>query len=213
MRPETFKFARLLRQQHHLVDQADDDRRIAPRVVATQQITTQAIGHKSLCRLKHLRFCPAKAVNALLGVAHQEHARRVASARIAGQPSAQGLPLQRIRVLKLIDQQVAHAGIQPLLHPAAKHVIGHQRQCRTLQIPHVDPAAFAFELGVFHDQQAGQPRHALLVQPGLVLGLSGQHLQYQVLRLAHGLYAGDLVAELARCSGLGEQRILHSSRI
>ena len=202
-----------LRLLHHRIDQAHDGGRIAPGVVAAQQITPQGVGHKALRRLEHLRLGPAEAVNTLLGVTHQKHTGRLTRTGIAGQPRAQGLPLQGIGVLKFVNEQVAHAGIEPFLHPAAEHVIGHQRQRRAFQVSHVDPAAFALELCVLHHQQARESRHALLVQPSLVLGLGLRNFDQTVLRLANRLNACQLVAEFARSAFLGEQRVLGGSQV
>ena len=81
-------------------------RRIAPGMVATEQVAAQSVHHKFLRRAKHLRLGTAKAVNALLGVAHQKHAGRTArthGAAIALKPRIQRLPLQRVGVLELVN--------------------------------------------------------------------------------------------------------------
>ena len=152
-----------------------------------------------------MRLGAAEAVNALLGVAYQEHAGRFARAGVARQPCVQCLPLQRVGVLKFVNQQMAHPCIQALLHPTAEHVVGQQGERGTLQIAHIQPAAIALELCVSSYQKASKARHALVVLVGFVLGLCGQILQCAVLRGTHGVYATELVAELARCAGFGQQ--------
>ena len=122
----TAKFIRQFsgRFRHHRVNHLHHALRIAPRVVAREQRALQAIAHKARSRFKHLRLGAAKAINTLLGIAHDEHARAIstlsatARAHIAREPGLQRLPLQRIRVLKLINQQMAQLRIQALLHPA-----------------------------------------------------------------------------------------------
>ena len=67
---------------HHLAG-------IAPRVVATEQVAAQPFAHKRLRRAKHLRLGPAKPVDALLGVADDEHAERLrtaATSSVAAEP-------------------------------------------------------------------------------------------------------------------------------
>ena len=63
---------------HHRVDGGDHRHRIATGVIAAEQVATQTFNDKFLRRQKHLRFCPAKAVNALLRVADQKHTGRTA---------------------------------------------------------------------------------------------------------------------------------------
>ena len=116
---ETFKRFFVLRLLHHLIHPIHDGGRIAACVVAVEQIALQTRLHKRLRGFEHLRFSTAETVNALLGVAHKEHANRLASARITRQPRIERLPLQRIGILKFVNQQVANLGIQTLLHPAA----------------------------------------------------------------------------------------------
>ena len=119
MGPKALVTVGLLCFLHDGVDRGNDQRRIAPGVVARQQVATESFADKSLGCFEDLRFCTAKAVNALLGVAHHEHAGRLATrACVAAEPGAQCLPLQRVGVLKLVNQQVLDARIKPLLHPA-----------------------------------------------------------------------------------------------
>ena len=213
MRPVTLEFTGGLGLSHDLVHSINDGWCIAPCVIATEQIATQTLCDKPLCRLEYLRLSPAEAVNALLRVAHQKHARRLPRTGVTRQPGTQGLPLQRVGVLKLVDQQVAHAGVQALLHPTAKHRVRHQRQGCALQVTHVQPTALVFELRIILRQQTGQPCHAQLMQPGLVLCLGLGDLDQTVLSPAHGFYAGHFVAELAWRTFLREQRVLGTGHI
>ena len=174
-------------------------------MVAAQEVTTKAIAHKCLCGDKDLRLGAAKAVDALLGVTHDEHAgrsRAPARARIARQPRVQRLPLQRIGVLKLIDQQVANAGIEPLLHPAGENGVGQHDQRCALYIVHVHPAVLLLDGGKLRNQAARQPGHALLVLPGLVLAAGHQ----QALQLGLGLLrGGELLQVLRQAVFLGHE--------
>ena len=198
--------------RHHRVHSGQYLRRIAPGVVAGQAHTLQRAADKALRGAEYLRLGAAKTVNALLGVAHNEHARpgTAARPRVAVQPGRQSLPLQRVGVLKLVNQQVAHGGIQALLHPGPQLRVGQQHQGGTLQIGHVDPAALAFDGGKRLKQHTDQTHQALVVLPGsmLVAGLcKGVH---QRLRLPHLVNAHNFFAELARLAFLGEQGVHHT---
>lgn len=77
VRAKAFVFLLRLRGLHGSVDHADHALRIAPGVVAGQQVAAERLAHEGLRGLEHLGLCAAKAVDALLGVAHDEHAGRV----------------------------------------------------------------------------------------------------------------------------------------
>ena len=191
---------------HHGVDAANHGLAVAPGVVAGQQVTAQAVTHKRLRGHEHLGFRPAKAVNALLGVAHNEHARCLACAYIATEPGVQRLPLQRVGVLELVNHQVLDAGVQTLLHPARQHRVAQHAERRTFHIVHVDPAALSFEGSKQRDQLPRQPGHALLVSPGIMLLACRLHAQHQVLRVSHRVNADNFFAKLAGSAGAGQQR-------
>ena len=61
--------------RHGGVEQGHHGRGTAAGVVAAQHIPTQALHDKVLCGQEHLGLGTAEAVNRLLGVAHQKHAR------------------------------------------------------------------------------------------------------------------------------------------
>ena len=115
---------------HHRVDSMDHLGRVAPRVVATEQVAAQPCLHKNLGGFEHLGLGSAKTVDALFRVANDEDAgsqrafaaRRTATrARVTRQPGEQRLPLQRTGVLKLVDQHLFDLRIQALLQPARQH--------------------------------------------------------------------------------------------
>ena len=155
--------------------------------------------------LEDLRLGAPETVNALLGVTHNEHTGRLARAAVAAQPGQQGLPLQGVGVLELVNQEVAHARVQLFLHPARQHRVAQHDQRGALDVVHVDPAALSFKGGELSDQQTRQPPHALLVQPGFMLMARCCDRQHQILRLAHQRNADDFFAELARLVFGGEQ--------
>ena len=205
MRAKAFVAVDVRRLPHGIVDSVDDRLRIAPCVVAAEQITLQTLTHKILRRPEHLRLCTAKTVNALLGVAHDEHAGRPAGPAITAQPRRQGLPLQGVGVLELVNQEVPHACVQPFLHPARQHRVCQHDQGGALNVIHVDPAPLPLEGGELADQQARQTGHAQLVQPGFMLMTRSSHLQHEILRLPHQCDAHDVFIELARPAPGSEQ--------
>ena len=175
-----------LRLLHDGVDGTQHGGRVAARVVGGQALAAQGL-HDELPRGgEHHGVGTAKAIDALLGVAHDEDAGRTgatARAGIARQPGLERLPLQRVGVLKLIDQQVAHARVQALLHPGRDVVVVQQGERGALDVVHVHPAALALELGKTGDELAREAHHALVVLMGVVL-LAGEQ---QALQLGLGL--------------------------
>ena len=207
VRSEAVVFARVLRGADSGIDRVDHRGRVAPRVVAGQPVAAQTFDDEALRRAEHLRLGPAEAVDALLGVAHQKHAGRIArtGADVPRQPRLQRLPLQRVGVLELVDQQVPHPRIEPLLHPAGQHRVGQHRLRGALDVVHVDPAALALQGRVLGHQHPHQPRHAVVVQPGGVLRFGLGAALHHLLRGADRLDPFQLVVKLARLAGLGEQ--------
>ena len=178
-------------------------------MVATEQIAAQTVAHKGLRRLEHLRLGPAEPVNALLGVTHNEHAGGRATAtgtRVTAQPRQERLPLQRVGVLKLVNQQMLDARVQPLLHPARQHRVTQHEQGGALHVIHVDPAAIALERGKLGNQHTAQAHHALLVAPGGVLMARCCNPHDDILRSTDGGDACHFFAEFARRAIFGQQR-------
>ena len=108
----------------HAVDRVDHRRRVAARVIARQDAAAEAVAHEPRGRLEHARLGAAKALDALLRITDDEDARGASPARAAAragtarEPAVQRMPLQRARVLELVDQQVREARVEPLLDPA-----------------------------------------------------------------------------------------------
>ena len=132
MRPKTFKLTGLLRGSKGAVHAVQHRRGVAPCVVATQNRSTQLLLHEGNSSLEHLRLSAAEAVNALLGVAHDENPGRIARAAVGRQPAFERLPLQRAGVLEFIDQHMRHPRVELFLHPAAEYRVRHQVQRQLL---------------------------------------------------------------------------------
>ena len=199
--------ARQYGSAHGGIERIDHGRRAAARVVAAEQRARQALHHEGLRGLEHLWFGAAEAVDRLLGVAHQEDAGRLAraGAGVGGEPAVERLPLQGVGVLELVDQHMAQARVQPLLHPARELGIAQQAACGAFHVVHVDPAALALEGGEAGQQHARQARHALVVLPGALLAHGLERAQGQLLCGTHCLDARQLVVELARLVLLRQQ--------
>ena len=163
---------------------------------------------------EYLGFGASKAVNALLGVAHNENAGRrgadaaaaaTARARVAAEPGSQRLPLQGVGVLELVNQQMFDAGVQALLHPARQHRVAQHHLGRALHVVHINPATLTFEGRKLLEQHAGKPGHAPLINPGRMLQARRRHAQHQVLRVTHPLDADELFAKFSRRALFGQQ--------
>jgi hypothetical protein len=60
---------------------------------------------------------------------------------------------------------VGDARVEPLLHPARQGRLAEQQLRGLLDVVHVDPAVGALDFGEGGDQDAREPRHALLIEP------------------------------------------------
>ena len=115
-------------------------RGIAPRVVALQHAALQTVGHKFARCFKDLGLGATETVDALLGVADDEQGQALlpagtaASPGVRRQPSLKNLPLLWVGVLELVDQHVAQALVQPLLHPAGHTAVAQQGLRSALQV-------------------------------------------------------------------------------
>ena len=123
----------------HAVDRLDHRRRIAARVVAGEDAAVEAFAHEPRGRFEHARLGAAKSVDALLRVADDEDARRALPARaaaragVAREPAVQRMPLQRARVLELVDQQMARRARRAAPGPsptARRRAAGPARRAR-----------------------------------------------------------------------------------
>ena len=199
--------------QHRGIDGLQHGRSIAAGMVATENGALHAVLHKVARRAKHGRVGAAKAVNALLGVAHNEYAGRLPGAGIAGQPGVQGLPLQGGGVLKFINQHVADLGVQPFLQPAAQAGVLQKRACGVFHIGHINPAVLPLDGGITAAQQARQAHHALLMHPACVLDVGLQHVLHGGLRGAYVLQMRYFVAEFAWLAFLRHQGIVNAAPI
>ena len=127
-------------------------------------------------RGEHARLGAPESVDALLRIADDEDARRLLAARatagagVGRQPGVQRVPLQRAGVLELVDQQMADARVEPLLHPAGELAVAQQRQRAALEIGHVGVAACALVVARTRASScAAEPDHAQVFDARVLL--------------------------------------------
>ena len=182
-------------------------------MVAAQAVALQALADKVFGLFKHLRFGTPKTVNALLGIAHDKHAGRTAGPGVARNPGLQSFPLQRVGVLKFINQQMAHLRVQPLLYPGAHLRVVQEAVGAELQVVHVEPAALAFQGGVILKEHTRQTQHALLVGPGQLLCVGLAYAQHQGSGGYHRGIGVQGFAKAASAACLGQQGIEDARRL
>ena len=168
----------------HAVDRLDHRRRIAARVIAGEDAAVEPFAHEPRGRFEHARLGAAESVDALLRVADDEDARRPLPARaaaragIAREPAVQRMPLQRARVLELVDQQMGDARVEPLLDPARQLAVAQQDQRDALEIGHVGEALRPLVVGERGEQRAAEANHAqMLLARFVLMDLIGQVLE------------------------------------
>ena len=144
----------------HGVQQLQNLGRIASRVVARQHGAAHGLANEAARRFKDPRLGATKAVDALLGVTDDEDGRGALATGpatgtgIGRQPGVQRMPLQGAGVLKLIDQHMADACVQPLLHPTRQRGVAQQGQGTAFQIGHVGQASGTLVRREFGQQDA-----------------------------------------------------------
>ncbi len=167
-------------------------------------MAAERIDHEIGRRLEHARLGAAKAIEALLRVADDEEARWLLPARAAAgprvrrEPGMQRMPLQRARVLELVDQQVAHAQVELLLHPAGEVAVAQRRQRQPFEIGHVGEAVTPLVVGVRGEQRADEPDHALVLEVGVVLGDLLVQPRQELAGLGQRRRLGQVLAHRAR---------------
>ena len=120
------------------------------------------------------RIRAAKAVDRLLGVTYHEYARRAPGVDRGIEPAFDDLPLQGIGVLKLVEQNVAIARIQLVLHIGGVVALGEQGARAVFDVGEVEHAARVLERLIMMQQVLAADQHiAIEAQRGLfgALGL------------------------------------------
>ena len=100
----------------HAVHRSQYRRGVTPRLVLRQMMRAEFAFQKSAHIAEQARIGATEAVDGLLGVAHHKHCWPRVHCRRCGEPRLQYLPLQRVGVLEFVQQHVAVAAIQLVLH-------------------------------------------------------------------------------------------------
>ena len=126
------------RLQEHGIDPLQHGRRVATRAIGTQHGRIEFCNQHFARSVEQPGIGAPEPVDRLLRIAHEEHAWLRASAGITGQPALQDAPLHRIRILKLVEQQMLVARVEPHLQVSGRIVLLHQAR------------RFPFEIGEIH---------------------------------------------------------------
>ena len=119
------------------IDHINDGWSITPGFIARQKARAKTRLQEGRGRREKARFGAAKAVNRLLGIADKKD-RRPCSIGIGIKPGKEDLPLQRVGVLKLVEQHVAVACIEPRLDEGRTRLVGEQLQHAPFGIDEID---------------------------------------------------------------------------
>ena len=148
---------------------------------------------------------PLEAVDRLLLVADREQRADSVGAGGVGEEllgeCRDHLPLLRVGVLRLVDQDMVEAAVQLEQHPGGDAVLGQQVLCGQDQVVIVQPGAVGLELGVGLDQRFGQDE-----QGGGGVGDSRRLDPVEDLAQALGLGHQGLEGGREGCGGLLRQQ-------
>ena len=105
------------------IDDVDDRLRAAARLVLRHLLRGELFLQVRARHVEEPRLRAPEAVDRLLRVAHHEHGRPHVRAHGRLEPALQRQPLQGVRVLELVEQDVAVAGVELVLH--VDRVVAH----------------------------------------------------------------------------------------
>jgi len=188
--------------------------RIAPREAVAQRCSREMFVQVFARHAEQARIGAAEAVDGLLGIADDEHGglRFHRNRRI--EPCAQYLPLQRIGVLELVQQHMAVAAVELVLHGLGVLALLQQAAQLPFQIGEIHLLLLGFERLITLKEGDAAMQHRLVEAIGLLLGLRVAHVLQTGLQIIQGdrkdvrvLVLGGL--HLARLAGLREQQRPH----
>src|SRR3569833_2221664 len=118
------------------IDEVDDDWRRAPRGGETVCVGGEVLAQPGLRGGEELRLGAAEAINRLLAVAHQKAAARAFALgrRQLLQRRKLEMPLRRMGILRLVDQEVIYTLVELVLHPQRMVAVMHESIGLPLQI-------------------------------------------------------------------------------
>ena len=144
------------RLQEHGVHPLQHGRCITARPVGAQHGGVEVRDEHLARGVKQARIRTTKTIDRLLRIPHQEHARLRARTRIAGKPALQNAPLHRVRVLKLVEQQMLVARIESHLQVSRRVFVLHQAGGFPFQVGEVHRARLALVGLIAIDERIAQ---------------------------------------------------------
>jgi hypothetical protein len=152
-------------------------RAAAPRFISLQPDGTEAVGESLAGMREDARIGPSETVDRLFRIAHDEHRRLHLTRCVGVEPVHQHLPLQRIGVLELVEQQMTVTRVQTGLHERTCLRVRQQARGVPFQIAEIEHAGVALD-AVIRIEQCGRHAQAVIVEgPGSEIGERGQTLR------------------------------------
>ncbi|MCY1219269.1 hypothetical protein D9M72_312380 [compost metagenome] len=207
------------RRVEHGIDPVQHLGTVAPRAVGAQHRRPERVAQHLAGGAEQARVGAAEAVDRLLGIAHQEHGRALAQARVASQPALQDAPLQRVGVLELVEQQMAVTRIEPHLQVGGGLFVRHQARGLPFQVSEVHRALLvlvplvARQQGIADAEQRAVDRQhrGFATTRADVVKHGADRCMLVQQRLDHAFAAGGLdqrrgAPQRTRAAGGGEER-------
>ena len=165
----------------HCVHCFDDGRRIAARVIVVQFLRCKIFLQVIARHAEQARVGAAEAVDGLLGIADDEYRRLRFHRHRRIEPGAHDLPLQRIGILELVEQHVAVAAIELVLHRLGMFAALQQAAQLPLQVGEIHLLPVRLQCLITFEQSDAAMEHRFVEAISLLLGK----------RVAHFLQAGE----------------------
>jgi hypothetical protein len=157
------------------VEHIDDRLCVAPRDIRPQMHCCEIAPQQVTRRREQARLGAPETIDRLLRVADDEDGRppvkcglAIFRRTVAAEPGEQDLPLQRVGVLELVDQDVPVARVEPALQVGRMIGIGQQPVRVPLEIGEVERLLLRLEPLIAVDQQAAAAQRRLVDAQRLV---------------------------------------------
>ena len=198
----------------HGVHRIDHGLRIAPRQAVAQRRGSEMFLQIFARHAEQARIGTTEAVDGLPGITDDEHGGLRLHRHRRIEPRAQDLPLQRVGVLKLVQQHMAVAAVKFVLHGLGVFALLQQTAQLPFQIGEIHLLLLRLECLVAPEQGHTAMQHRLVETIGLLLDEGVAHVLQTGLKISQGngerigiLVFGGL--HLARVAGLGKEQRPH----
>ena len=125
-------------------------------MILLHHISIPGLPQPGLCGIEQAHVGAAKPVDRLFRIAHQQHRRACAVIAIGVEPAAQCGPLQRVGVLKFIEQQMLDAGVEPLVQIRRVVAVSEEAGRLPFDVVEVDCIARRLQALIGGDEDAAQ---------------------------------------------------------